>query len=70
MGKRALVAPVFFASEGRLYAPAWTFSALSAVGVLESTERQQSANCGLSGLEAERRRLHVLTFRSATYKHL
>lgn len=31
---------------------------------------QQSANCGLSRLEAERRRLHVLTFRSATYKHL
>jgi hypothetical protein len=35
MGKRALVAPVFFASEGRLYGLAWTFSALSAVGILE-----------------------------------
>lgn len=33
----------FFASEGRLYGLAWTFSALSAVGILESTERQQSA---------------------------
>nr|AMW88348.1 hypothetical protein [Pseudomonas syringae pv. actinidiae] len=32
--------------------------------------RQLSANCGLAGLEAERRGLHVLTFRSATYEHL
>jgi hypothetical protein len=48
MGKRALVAPVFFASEGRLYGLAWTFSALSAVGILEGTERQQSAKSGHS----------------------
>lgn len=47
MRERALETPAFYLRWALGWAT-WTFSALSAVGILESTERQQSAKNGHS----------------------